>query len=98
MRRVVLFVLLVTTSAHAAPWYKSKRRVTHMAITVAGGIFYLTTETAFKNDLSPTLCHWCQPPSFDVHVRNALVWGTPSDADLVSSATGLMILPLAAIA
>ena len=98
MRRVVLFVLLVTTSAHAEPWYKSKRRVTHVALTVAGGIFYLSTETAFKTDLAPTLCKWCEPPSFDVHVRNALVWGTPSDAELASSAAGLVILPLAALA
>jgi membrane-associated phospholipid phosphatase len=98
VRRVVVFLLLVTASAHAKPWYKSRERVAHVAITVAGGVFYFSTETVFKNDLAPTLCHWCQPPSFDVRVRNALVWGTPSDADLVSSATGLVILPLAALA
>jgi membrane-associated phospholipid phosphatase len=97
-RALLLPVMLVTTSAHADHWYKSKERVAHVAITVAGGVFYLTTETAFKTDLAPTLCRWCQPPSLDVHVRNALVWKTPGDADLLSSATGLMILPIAALA
>jgi len=95
-------VMLVTASARAQPrsepWYKNPARVTHVAITAAGGIFYVTTSTFFKEHLAPTTCEWCMPPSFDTSVRNALVWGTPSNADQLSDAAGLFVLPLAALA
>jgi membrane-associated phospholipid phosphatase len=90
--------MLVTASAHAGPWYRSRERVAHVVVTAAGGIFYISTTTFFQTKLAPTTCDWCQPPSFDVHVRNALKWDTPSDADVLSGATGLFILPLAALA
>jgi membrane-associated phospholipid phosphatase len=90
--------MLVTTSARAEPWYRSRERVAHVAITAAGGIFYISTTTFFKTELAPATCDWCQAPSFDVRVRNALVWDTPSDADVISGAAGLFMLPLAMLA
>lgn len=96
MLRALFVVMLVTASARAEPWYKNPTRVTHVAITAAGGIFYATTNTFFKAQLAPTMCDWCAAPGFDAHIRNALVWGTPSDADQLSDVTGLFLLPIGA--
>lgn len=89
--------MLVTASAHAEPWYRNRLRVAHVAMTAAGGIFYVTTGTVLKTDLAPATCSWCMPPAIDVRVRNALVWSTPSSAAQLSDATGLFALPIAAL-
>ncbi len=79
--------------AHADPWYRDRRRLTHVSITLAGGIFFAATETTFKSDLAPTVCTWCVPPSFDASVRNALVWHDPARADQLSTLTGFVLTP-----
>ena len=93
MRRALVVLLLVASTAHADPWYRDRRRLTHVAITLAGGVFFAATETTFKPDLAPTTCKWCEPPGFDASVRNALKWRITSGADQLSALTGFVLTP-----
>ena len=93
MRRAVACLLLVASVAHAEPWYRDRRRLLHVSLTLAGGVFFAATETTFKPDLAPTSCKWCVPPSFDASARNALVWKDRARADQLSTLTGFVLTP-----
>lgn len=88
-------VIATTSTAHAdeRPWYRSRRHVANVAITVGAAALYLSTETFLELDLSPTDCRWCHPTALDVHVRNALLWDDPTRARTISDVTGFAVLP-----
>jgi membrane-associated phospholipid phosphatase len=82
---------------HPCPLFSSKRRVAHLAITVGAGGLYLLSEAAFKSKLAPQDCRWCNPTSFDLDVRNKVVWSDTENAALLSNLTGYVAAPVAAI-
>ena len=84
---------MIASTAHAEPWYRDRRRLLHVSLTLAGGIFFAATETTFKSDLAPTACKWCVPPGFDVSARKALVWHDTARADQLSTFTGFVATP-----
>lgn len=90
-----LAIVATATQAHAdnPPWYRSRRHVANVAITVSAAGLYMATETFLELDLAPTDCRWCHPPALDVSVRNALVWDDPGRARTISDVTGFAVLP-----
>jgi membrane-associated phospholipid phosphatase len=100
VRCSVATICLVTCFAGAAraePWYRGtygKNRVANVSLTAATGLAYVFSETTFKSDLESLHCHWCDPPSIDVHVRNALVWDDRNGARLASNLTGYVAAPI----
>jgi membrane-associated phospholipid phosphatase len=93
VRRAVACLLLLATTAHAEPWYRDRKRLLHVSLTLGAGVFYAASETAFKDSLAPTSCKWCNPPGFDTSVRNALKWHDTGRADTISSLTGYVLTP-----
>jgi membrane-associated phospholipid phosphatase len=95
----LLAVLLSSTGARAEPWYAGKRghhRLLHLSITIGAGAVYGTSEL-LKPQLAPSQCRWCDPPSFDVSVRDALKWHDTSLAAGLSNIDGFAVAPLFAL-
>ena len=91
----ILAVLSIASAARAEHWWEGPRgrtRVLHGSIAAVAGLGYLTTEI-FKSDLAPAHCRWCNPPGFDVSVRNAIVWRDPGRAVTLSTITGYVVEP-----
>jgi membrane-associated phospholipid phosphatase len=74
-----------------------RRRVVHAIAVVGFGAAYLVSELAVKDQLAPAECAWCNPPGFDVSVRDALKWDNTNRADTISTITGYIVPPLSAI-
>ena len=100
MRATTILASILTLGAIAAPahaddWWKGPRgrtRILHGAIAATAGVAYLTSEIE-KGNLAPDHCRWCNPPAFDVSVRNALVWNDRGRAVTLSSVTGYVVTP-----
>src|SRR5262249_38070941 len=78
------------------PWYigpSARHRVFHLAVTVAAAGLFLASETVAKSALASDHCRWCQQDSFDVDIRNALLWNNPARASTLSTLTGYVATP-----
>jgi len=65
------------------------------AATIAGlGAGYLIIQFGFGQQLAPATCRWCDPPSLDLRIRDALKWSDSHRADVLSSITGYGIEPV----
>lgn len=87
--------MAIAAPAHADDWWKGPRgrtRILHGAITATAGVAYLASEIE-KGNLAPEQCRWCTPPSFDLSVRNAIVWHNRSAAVTASTITGYVLAP-----
>jgi membrane-associated phospholipid phosphatase len=60
----------------------------HAAIDLGLAAVYFASELPLKPYLAPDECRWCTPLTFDVPIRDALVWQDPHRADLISYVTG----------
>ena len=112
MRAVAIALLLgsLATDARAecsdlvgahdpCPWYRgpsSKRRIVNLAITVAGGVAYATSQI-LESHLSAVQCRWCSADSLDTSVRNAVLWGDVGTARTLSNITGYAVTPALAL-
>jgi membrane-associated phospholipid phosphatase len=79
------------------PWYRGKyghNRIVHLSATAAMAAVYLASETVLKSTFAAKTCRWCNPPGFDRSVRDSLVWGNSSRADLISSLDAYVLAPL----
>jgi len=97
---VLLSLALVATpaAAWAAPGDGELQvnRTASLSISLGGGLAYLLAE-AFKNDLAPSSCRWCDGDGLnpvDSGVRDALVWDDVKAARSASNATGYVGAPL----
>jgi membrane-associated phospholipid phosphatase len=96
---IVLLTLAVPRPASAEPtsWHEGvagQRRVRHLvAVSIAGAV-YAASETVLKGSLAPDHCRWCQPPSLDESVRDALVWDDRGRARTLSNLTGYVAAPV----
>lgn len=100
MKKYLVLVALLTTTAHAESWHEGKygkNRVIHASITVGSGVAYLMSETALKPHFASLTCRWCVPDSLDASVRNDVVWQHPSTAVLLSNLDGYVAAPAFAI-
>jgi len=91
----ILGLLAIAAPARADRWWEGPRgrtRILHGAIAATAGAGYLISEIE-KSNLAPEHCRWCNPPSFDVSVRNALVWGDRGRAVTLSTITGYVAAP-----
>jgi membrane-associated phospholipid phosphatase len=91
----ILALGAIAAPAHADDWWKGPRgrtRILHGAIAATAGVAYLTSEIE-KSNLAPEHCRWCNPPSFDVSVRNAILWGNPGRAVTLSTLSGYVMAP-----
>lgn len=90
-----LAIVIAATPARAddEPWYRSKRHVANVAITLGAATLYLASETFLELDLKPTDCRWCDPTALDVAVRDRLLWDDPARAGTLSNVTGFVVVP-----
>lgn len=94
-----LVVALVPKSAQAADAVEPRMQVNFpvdLTISGAGAAIWLTTEI-LKSKIAPSSCHWCEPPSGDLAVKNALRWDNTKNADVASYVTGFALAPIAAL-
>lgn len=95
---VALTVLATCATVHAdSHWYDGapgKRRLLHVGGSVLGGALYVASETVLKPSLAASECRWCNPPSLDRSVRDALRWGDTARAAQVSNVTGFVMSPV----
>lgn len=54
------------------------------AITGSLALSIVLAETVLKGPFSPDECRWCEPPRFDVSIRDAFVWDNAALADSLS--------------
>ena len=95
---VMLAALASSARAEDADAVRTDReRALHAAAIVAGGSLYLASELVWKDELVPDACRWCDPPSFDRAIRDALVWDDPKLAARFADGTGYVAAPVAAI-
>jgi membrane-associated phospholipid phosphatase len=93
---VCVAVCASTPVGNAEPWYRGphgRSRVLHFSVTVAGGLAYVASETVLKPPLAADTCRWCDPPSFDAKIRNALMWDDVQAARMWSNLTGYVAAP-----
>jgi len=79
------------------PWYRGKyghNRVVHLGITAGLGLAYLASETVLKPTFAATTCRWCDPPGFEVSVRDALVWHDTKRASFLSTMDAYVLAPI----
>jgi membrane-associated phospholipid phosphatase len=96
MRAATIIALLaIAAPARADSWWEGPRgrtRILHGAIAATAGLGYLISELE-KPSLAPEPCRWCNPPSFDLSVRDAVVWSNPGRAVTLSTVTGYIVTP-----
>jgi membrane-associated phospholipid phosphatase len=98
MRSCSLVIALLVLAAPArADHDKGRERTIRIVAIGAGIVLYASSETFFKGAISPDHCRWCEPPSLDVDVRDALVWERRARAAQLSNVTGYALAPLSAI-
>jgi membrane-associated phospholipid phosphatase len=94
-------VLLVgsfsSVPASAQPHPRSLQWDPAVDVTVSGslGTLWVVSEL-LKEEVAPAHCRWCDVDAFDLGSRNALVWSTPSTADVISNVTAFVLVPVAA--
>ena len=79
------------------PWYRGKyghNRVVHLSVTAGLGLAYLASETFLKPTFAASTCRWCNPPGFDVSVRNALVWHDTKRSSFLSTIDAYVLAPI----
>lgn len=104
MRALVLsLVLLAGIGAGVAradrekdyvPWYKgpyAKNRITHMSITLLGGISYYVTT---RPELAPKDCRWCGVDGLDRSARDAVHWNNVNLAATFSTLDAYVAAPI----
>ncbi len=102
MRSLVLaFALLLISphAVHADSWTdgpEGRRRIHHLIAVVTGAAIYAGS-VALESSTGPTACRWCAVPDFDEDVREHLVWSSPTRAAELSTASGYVAAPLAAV-
>lgn len=94
MTRAILIVLIVARAAHGDPPTR-RHLLRHAAMTGGGALAVLLSETAFKADLAPATCRWCEPLAFDGAMRDALVWRDTARANTLSNGGVIAIGALA---
>lgn len=97
MRSLAIALLLCSVTAHADPWYHSKKRLVHASVVVVAGTAYVVSETFLKPTFAPTSCSWCNPPGIDRDVRDALKWNNTTVPNTLSSITGFGLAPAVAL-
>ncbi len=70
------------------------RRVTHLVSASTAALAYTASATVLKGALAADECRWCDPPSLDRSVRNALVWNNRERASSISDLTGYLATPV----
>ena len=94
---VLLAAGLASTSAPARAQVRELRSGPPADLTVTIVSSALFAASLFVEPrIAPTDCRWCEPPSADAAVRNALVWREPATADDFSNVTGFLFAPTAA--
>jgi membrane-associated phospholipid phosphatase len=66
------------------------------AIALGTWAAYVGAE-ASKSHLAPSTCRWCDPPSLDAKVREALVWRDVAPARRASDVLGFAVIPVAMV-
>jgi membrane-associated phospholipid phosphatase len=91
----VLAVVAATRVGHADPHDDRHRIRRAVGLAAAAGI-YVTWETVAKPHIAPLECRWCSTGSFDVGMREIVLWDHPKDAATLSNLTGYVAAPLTA--
>ncbi len=76
------------------PWYKgpyARNRITHMSITLLGGISYYVTT---RPELAVKECRWCGVDSIDSSARNAVHWKDVNLAGTFSTLDAYVAAPI----
>jgi len=102
MRRLALAVTIAAALAtpvrgdppDPAPGPRGPARTRHMIAIAAGLVLYASSETFFKEAISPDRCRWCVANPVDRGVRDALLWDDPRRAVVLSNITGYAVAPL----
>lgn len=98
MRTVTLVVLaLLVSSTVTADRSRTRRRLVHAGVTTGAGIAYFVVQYGLKDRLTPNGCTWCDPPSVDASIRNALVWRDAKRANFLADVTGYYSAPVLAL-
>ncbi len=87
---------IAAAPAHEA-WYvgpRGRTRVLHLGIAAGFGAGFLIRDGLAMGALAPDSCRWCDPPSLDRRVRDALVWDDFDQARSLSNLTGYVALPV----
>ena len=95
--RVAIVLLLLVSTAHADPWYKGRygrNRIVHLSIASGGSLLYIATSPLEKK-FAPDPCRWCNAPSIDKNVQEALVWKNTDRANFISNITAYVATPAA---
>jgi len=90
----------VTSAARSAPAPTAPQLPYSLPVdaTITGAAIaaWIGTE-AFKGELAPSTCRWCDPPGFDSSVRDALRWQDTERANVISYVLPLAVEPLVVI-
>jgi len=99
VRRWFSVALVVALAAPAQAGELEVNWPVDMTVTGVGALVYILTETAFKKQLGPDECRWCDEPlnGLDREVREGLRWESTRTADYVSNVTGFMLAPASAL-
>jgi membrane-associated phospholipid phosphatase len=82
----LLLALLLAPGIRADPWLD-------VPLTLGGATLWVATEVT-KGTFAPSDCRWCQPNGFDTAVRDALKWGDPDAADMLSNIGAFAVAPI----
>jgi hypothetical protein len=66
------------------------------SVTAGGAVAWIASE-AFKGELAPSRCRWCNVDTLDARVRQALVWHATESADTLSNLLGFAVMPLVSV-
>ena len=99
MRRSLSVAIVVALAVPARADDLKVNWAVDTTITGVGALLYILTETAFKKQLGPDECRWCDEPlnGADRAARDALKWETPLTADYISNVTGFILAPASAL-
>jgi membrane-associated phospholipid phosphatase len=99
VRRWFSVALVVALAAPAQAGELEVNWPVDMTVTGVGALVYILTETAFKKQLGPDECRWCDEPlnGLDREVREGLRWESTRTADYISNVTGFMLAPASAL-
>ncbi len=78
-------------------WYQGnagRRRMAHLGVLALTGIGYAASETVLKPVWAAKNCEWCDPPSIDSSVRDALKWNDTKLAARIADLDGYLLAPL----